>query len=231
MKKKVTLLAGLLAFVTVGGVYATWTYAGNDTADVSSLVSVQLSGVEFKGSAGTYTIDSNLSLHIDQESQTSHKAVLKYYQGTTDVTDVTDVNAIPPVLTIKFTPSSNASDTVKEEGIASWFTFKVSDAMQYQIDADGDYDATDGTLTDIFSFDAHADAKGHAITWTSVRNADADDDIDYFQYTMTLGQFKTHVFLSREFTLDSIEEYRAFEAALKGKILISVTDGITTSTN
>ena len=56
MKKKVTLLAGLLAFVTVGGVYATWTYAGNDTADVSSLVSVQLSGVEFKGSAGTYTI-------------------------------------------------------------------------------------------------------------------------------------------------------------------------------
>lgn len=226
MKKKVTLLAGLLAFVTVGGVYATWTYAGNDTADVSSLVSVQLSGVEFKGSAGTYTIDSNLSLHIDQESPTSHRAVLKYYQGTTEITDVTTT-----VLTIKFTPSSNASDTVKEQGIASWFTFKVSDAMQYQIDDRGNYDATDGTLTDIFSFDAHADAKGHAITWTPVRNADADDDIDYFQYTMTLGQFKTHVFLSREFTLDSIEEYRAFEAALKGKILISVTDGITTSTN
>ena len=226
MKKKVTLLAGLLAFVTVGGVYATWTYAGNDMADVSSLVSVQLSGVEFKGFAGTYTIDSNLSLHIDQESPASHKAVLKYYQGTTEITDVNTT-----VLTIKFTPSSNASDTVKEQGIASWFTFKVSDAMQYQIDEHGNYDATSGTLTDIFSFDAHADAKGHKITWSPIDGEDLDDDIDYFQYTMTLGQFKTHVFLSREFTLDSIEEYRAFEAALKGKILISVTDGITTSTN
>lgn len=225
MKKKVTLLAGLLAFVTVGGVYATWTYAGNDTADVSSLVSVQLSGVEFKGSAGTYTIDSNLSLHIDQESQTSHRAVLEYYQGTTEITDDRTT-----VLTIKFTPSSNASDTVKERGIASWFTFKVSDAMQYQIDDRGNYDATDGTLTDIFSFDAHADAKGHAITWTPT-DADEDDDIDYFQYTMTLQEFQPHVSLSRDFILDSIEEYRAFEAALKGKILISVTDGITTSTN
>ena len=114
MKKKVTLLAGLLAFVTVGGVYATWTYAGNDTADVSSLVSVQLSGVEFKGSAGTYTIDSNLSLHIDQESSTSHKAVLKYYQGTTEITDDRTT-----VLTIKFTPfsmPSQSNDSDKKGG-------------------------------------------------------------------------------------------------------------------
>lgn len=226
MKKKVTLLAGLLAFVTVGGVYATWTYAGNDTADVSSLVSVQLSGVEFKGSAGTYTIDSNLSLHIDQESPASHKAVLKYYQGTTAITDVTT-----PVLTIKFTPSSNASDTVKEEGIASWFTFKVSDAMQYQIDSRGNYDATSGTLTDIFKFDENTDPRGHAITWSPIDGADEGNDPDYFQYTMTLEDFQPHVSLSRDFFLDSIEEYRAFEAALKGKILISVTDGITTSTN
>ncbi len=226
MKKKVTLLAGLLTCVTVGGVYATWTYAGNDTADVSSLVSVQLTSVEFKGSAGVYTIDSTLSIHIDQENSSSHKAVLKYYQGTTEITDG-DVE----VLTIKFTPSSNASDTVKEQGINSWFTFKVSDAMQYQIDANGNYDAANGTLTDIFAFDEHTDAKGHEITWTPVANEDADNDIDYFKYTMTLNQFKTHVFLSRDFILDSIEEYRAFEAALKGKILISVTDGITTGTN
>ena len=111
MKKKVTLLASLAMCVTVGGVYATWTYAGNDTADVSSLVSVQLSGVEFKGSAGTYTIDSNLSLHIDQESPASHKAVLKYYQGTTEITDVNTT-----VLTIKFTPSSFAAANICVNG-------------------------------------------------------------------------------------------------------------------
>ena len=224
MKKKVTLLAGLLTCVTVGGVYATWTYAGNDTADVSSLVTVQLTDAEFEGSAGVYHIESNLNLYIDQESASSHKAVLKYYQGNTEVTDDTAT-----VVTIKFTPSSNASNTVKEHAISSWFSFKVSAPIQYQIDADGNYNAESGTPTNIFKFDEeHQDEKGHAITWTPVTDA----DIDYFKYTMTLAEVKTHIALSQDFVLDSIEEYRAFEAALlKGKISISVTDGITTEAN
>ncbi len=227
MKKKVTLLAGLLTCVTVGGVYATWTYAGNDTADVSSLVSVQLTDAEFEGSAGVYTIESGLNLYIDQESASSHKAVLKYYQGTTEVTDDT-----AEVVTIKFTPSSNAGETVKKQGIASWFSFKVSAPIQYQIDEDGNHDAENGTLTDIFKFDEHEDEKGHEITWTAVTDADADDDIDYFKYTLTLADVKTHITLNQDFILDSIEEYRAFEAALlKGKISISVTDGIKTEAN
>ena len=65
--KKLSVLIALMLCVTIGGVYATWSYAGtDDIADAFAEAKVTIADVELKGANGTYKIESNLVLTVDQ---------------------------------------------------------------------------------------------------------------------------------------------------------------------
>ena len=131
------LIVLLLVCMTITGVYAVWTYAGtNDIADQMTEVGVTIGDVTVAGVNGIYTINSNLKIVVDQESSSSHKAVLDF--------QATDSN--PIYLTVTFTPDEKATEEIKAEGVASYIYF-TSD-MKY-----------DGA--DIFSF-----AGNHDVVWT-----------------------------------------------------------------
>ena len=139
--KKLGLMLGLAACVTVGGVYATWSYSGNDVVDETKDINIGITGATTTGAEGIYEIDvSNIKLVIDQESSTSHKAKLIFADARNSAGDVvTELASDAVAITVKFTPSVNAPETVKESAISTWYSFNVTTAMQYSMDAEGNY--------------------------------------------------------------------------------------------
>lgn len=205
--KKLNALIALIVLVTIGGVYATWTYAGtNDIIDGTKEILVTLEDATTSGANGTYSISSNVELIIDQESASSHKAVLIFNDNAE--------------VTITFTPSINAPKEIKENGVASKYKFGTTTAMTYSVDQDGNYDKTNGEAKDIFLF---ANSTEKDFTWT--KNTKADGTF-YFTYTFDLAALKTEISIN-EFNLDTKTEYDAFKGCLTGNIMLTVTDGLT----
>lgn len=110
--KKLSLLIALCMLLTIGGVYATWTYTQNtDVADEAVNMNLNLADVAYSGSYGTYRIDtSGLSMVIDPKAGTSHTTAL-YMTGN---------------IVITFTPNSVAPVEVKENGVDSTYVFSIS---------------------------------------------------------------------------------------------------------
>lgn len=93
--KKLSILVALILCVTIGGVYATWLYPGNQLTTYDIRVTQTMAPAELEGSYGSYnTVSNSLGMTVDQESATSFKAVLKY-DGE---------------LVISFNPHANISD-------------------------------------------------------------------------------------------------------------------------
>ena len=110
--KKLSLLIVLCMLLTIGGVYATWTYTQNtDVADEAVNMNLNLTDVAYSGSYGTYKVDvSGLSLSIDPKAGTTHTTAL-YATGNIIVT---------------FTPNSVAPADVKENGVKTTYAFTLA---------------------------------------------------------------------------------------------------------
>ncbi len=224
--KKLSALIAMLLCVTIGGVYAAWTYAGtNDIADVYYETKVTIADVQLTGANGTYKIESNLVITVDQRDA-NHYAKLVY--GSNNDSD--------PYLKVTFTPSANAPDDVKKNAVDSelYFGYSTTTPMQYKIDEYGNYSES-GTPINIF-----------VLNPTS--NGNLDKNIDWvkesdgtFTYTLQVSQIenmiKLNVFtvkvegsttgetIEDTFRLDTKAEHDAFLACLTGNIYARVTDG------
>ena len=98
--KKLGLLIAMILCVTIGGVYASWTYTqSTDVADETVNMAMNLTDVKYSGSYGTYTVDaSKVSMTIDPKPGTQHITAL----------------TITGDLVITFTPNSVAPNEIKE---------------------------------------------------------------------------------------------------------------------
>ncbi len=210
--KKLSLLIALFMCVTIGGVYATWTYAGtNDIADGFAEAKVTITDVELTGANGTYKIESNLVLSIDQANE-KHEAVLLFAAN--------DAQAI--FLKVTFTPSSIASADIKANAVPSELYFTTTTPMQYKIDANGNYDEN-GTPTDIFVFTNPGNSElDNIFTWNKETNGTFTYTLDE---TALKEQIKLNTFAGKTLVLDTKAEHDAFRTALAGNIVARVTDG------
>ena len=202
--KKLALLIAMILSVTIGGVYAVWTYAGtNDIADVSTEAKVTMENFELTGAAGVYTISSNLVLTVDQASD-AHDAELVFASN----------NGEDIFLTVTFTPAAGADNNIKENAVETTLTFTTTTAMEYKMNTEtGDYDEN-GTAVAIFAFGDPIE-----IVWTPTSEGT-------FTFTMDEDDLKDYIMLSQEFILDIKHEYDMFKAALTGNIIAKVTDGV-----
>ena len=207
--KKLSILIALLLCVTIGGVYATWSYAlTEDIADAFAEAKVTIADAEFVGSNGTYKIESNLVLTVDQAND-AHEAELVFSANDSQ----------PIYLRVTFTPAVNAPQKIKEEGVPSELYFGTTTEMKYKMDAEGNYSET-GTATDIFTLkDVANDELDVNVTWTK-------QDDGTFTYTLDEAALKEQIKLSQTFKLDLKSEHDAFRAAMNGNIVARVTDGI-----
>ncbi len=206
--KRLSVLVALLLCVTIGGVYATWSYAGtNDIADAYAEAKVTIADVELTGANGVYKVESNLVLTVDQANN-DHEAMLVF--GSNNGEEI--------YLKITFTPAANAPQTIKDNAVPSELYFGTTTDMKYSIDTEGNYDPN-GTPTDIFKFSNVSDGVlQENIDWV------AQDD-GTFTYTLDETALKAAISLSRTFVLDLKSEHDAFGAALAGNIVARVTDG------
>ena len=197
--KKLGLLMAMVTAVTVGGVYATWTYAkGTDVADETVNMTLNLTDVAYIGSNGTYKIDTTgLTLKIDPKAGTAHTTAL-YIDGS---------------IVITFTPNTHAPEDVKENAVESTFQFGLSNS-NWTFDDDGEGGEAAKTIVTL----EHNEK--HDIVWT--RGADG-----VFSYTIDAAAIAEHIHLT-EFNLDTKVKYDAFNTALaNGQITITVSDGFT----
>ena len=204
--KKMGILAAALACVTVGGVYATWNYAG--TANVPLKIdetTLTLTDAHKSGEYGSYTITKNdFKMVIDSEATGSHKAVL-VIEGSVE---------------IKFTPNDTASKEVKTKAIETKFFFAPSGGLDTWKCDDPDTVAKDSM--DIFT---SFDTTEHIIkAGTTDDGGDWTKNGDAFTYTITDTQLQNYFTLS-DITLDTYEKYETFRDDLVGKnIVLTVND-------
>lgn len=122
--------------------------------------------------------------------------------------DHTAVLKITGQITVTFTPGMNAPETVKENGIAT--------TVQFGTNIDQASWTYEGTK--IFT----VDTEKKNVTWTKQDNGT-------FTYVITAEEVAKIIQLG-DITLDTQAKYNAFNTELaKGKIGISVSDGITST--
>ena len=218
--KSISALLVLALMLTIGGVYAVWTYAGtNDIADAFAETKVTIADVELTGANGTYKIESNLVLVVEQANN-DHEARLDFFSN----------NDAPIYLKVTFTPAENAPQTVKDGAVPSELYFGLTTEMTYSVDAAGNYSTAEGAQAiDIFKFaNSGNGVLDNVFTW--------EEDNGTFTYTLDEAALRAQIMLNEEafpggkIVLDTKTEHDAFRAALTGNIVARVTDG-TVNTN
>lgn len=210
--KRLSILIALMLCVTIGGVYATWTYAGtNDIADAFAEAKITIADAELTGANGTYSITSNLVLTVDQANE-DHEAELVFSSNNSEAI----------FLKVTFTPAANAPQAIKDNAVPSELYFGTTAPMQYKIDAEGNYSET-GTPTDILKFKNVADGDlDENVVWTQQSDGT-------FTYTLDENALKEQIQLNRVFVLDIKSEHDAFRESLTGNVVARITDGTVTN--
>lgn len=245
MKKKLGALIGLATCVTIGGVYATWAYAGtNDIADVSTNIQFNIPSATLKGTFGEYKVTSNVSITIDESATGTYKTAL-YYSNGTKTLDLSEGSADrnETAITITLTLNDYADYDIRAEGVKTYFYFAMGDTTTKfaKMDATGNYikgDTTTTTLTDadqidIFTFTKNVDSKAEINVYNEASGAGTaaagtwSAPVDnVFTYTITFGELSEMISIG-DFILDTKVEHDAFSAVLNtAKMNFHVTDGI-----
>ena len=195
--KKLGLLIAMILCVTIGGVYASWTYTqSTDVADETVNMAMNLTDVKYSGSYGTYTVDaSKVSMTIDPKPGTQHITAL----------------TITGDLVITFTPNSVAPNEIKESGVDSTFEFGLSNENWVYDDGAGEK-----TLVTL----GHAGEGAHDITW--VKQSDGT-----FTYTITATELAGHIKLNEFNLDTKVKYDAFNKVLATGQITITVSDGQT----
>lgn len=109
--KKLSILVALIVCVTIGGVYATWTYAGTEVAPQQDPVINKMGEVTFSGAAGAYHVENNTLAFIVEPKGNTFDAEL-----------TTSGSAV-----IRFTPDATISDAALEDALNATITVVGTD--------------------------------------------------------------------------------------------------------
>lgn len=198
--KKLSVLIALVLCVTIGGVYAAWTYTNPD-ADITDRHFNQLitiSAATQEGAAGEYAIETNITgMSIDQKGTNSegvdfHKAVLNY--ATSDG----ETPYIRFTLKLKENTGSDIFNTLD-----STYSIAVIGTQNYN-------------SSPIFSDN---NPNTEEIVWVY----DDANDIYYYEITDMATEFTLN-----DIVLPSKADHTAFTTALGNAVLeVKISDGIT----
>ena len=207
--KKLSVLIALVLCVTIGGVYAAWTYTNPD-ADITDEYFNQLitiSAATQEGAAGEYAIETNITgMSIDQKGTNSenvdfHKAILNY----------TTSDGETPYIKFTLKLKENTGSDIQSK-------LQTKYAVNL-LDIHGQYKDTD-----IFTDHVLGET---VIDWNSDWQYDAASDT----YSFTIDNMDSEITLN-DFTLSSKPEHTAFHTALGKPVLeVKITDGIVPASN
>ena len=202
MKRKIALVSALATLVTVGGVYATWTFAEGNTSSANTTTTITMTGYNATTEKGTLSVmASNYKALID-DSDNNHLPELKTEAGSVVIT---------------FTPSASASEDIKANGI------DVKFVISYVANAGGPatleewmYDGTQ--IFDIINDNANP---------VHLDKEDAVKGVDGV-FTWTIANENVGIALHENFDdklIDTLDDYNALSAELtKGHFQLTVEE-------
>lgn len=108
--KKLSVLIALALVLTIGGAYATWTYATGSVQPLDKEFGISMGAkVENDSTAyGTYAVTSTPNFIVEPKDGTYNPQLI--------------VNGASPALVITFTPDQNAPDTIKSSATPTKIT-------------------------------------------------------------------------------------------------------------
>ena len=202
--RKLSLLIALCTLLTVGGVYATWTYTNESVPSDQQEYSLNLSGIETTGNYGTFTFSTdNVNFTIDPKEGTTHTTAL----------DITGT------ITITFTPNAYAPQKIKDYGPNAEFFFSLSNDNWTYVEYEG------AEAKKIVNLVKDSDDATHPIyPSNSTEESKWTKNGDVFTYTIETDVLEEHIVLT-EFLLDTVSDYYNYKTALSnGQVLVNIQD-------
>ncbi len=194
--KRLSLLVALILLVTVGGVYATWSYAATAGVTETRNKAVSLAPATMDGSLGTYEVLSEeFTLTIDQAGVGDYTPVLKFTLAKDDGS-----------LDFKFTPNNVASNELKEVGIDSTVSF--TSAMTHE-----------GQAIFTFPSEIHIGTVGSGETYCWEKQDDGS-----FICSIPNSELSNYIQLAYTEDLDTHAKYEAFETSVAGVISVTIAN-------
>lgn len=110
--KKLSILIALCVLFTVGGVYATWIYSGNQIdAQTEPFVS-KMGGIDHEGNSGSYSFTENsLDFAVEPDSQDTKITTIAWGTGS---------------ITLVFTPKGDISDDMLANALNATLTVELA---------------------------------------------------------------------------------------------------------
>lgn len=110
--KKFSLLIALCILLSIGGVYATWIYSGNQIdAQTTPFVS-KMGGLDHEGNSGSYTFTENsLEFAVEPDSQDTKITTLVWTDGT---------------IKVVFTPKGDINDSMLGKALNATLTVELA---------------------------------------------------------------------------------------------------------
>ena len=201
--RKLSILIALILCVTIGGVYATWVYAG--TGEITHTVSkgVNLTSKVEGGAAATYNVGvGDLLIQIDQAAAGDYTPVLQFNKSA---------SAEKARLVFTLLPTDTANADIEANGIKSYVTFSSNATYE-------------GNNIFVFATDPividRVDAEGATHKWTR-----QDDGTFTCEIDATVLAANIQLNTEANFYLDTTDKYIAFDTALlASNINIKISD-------
>ena len=209
--KKFTILIALILCVSIGGVYATWTYQTGEVGGLHQHFNVYMGALDNAEAKGILQNVANaLSIKLNDDEGGAVPG-----QG-----DYVAEAAVEGYIEFVFTPKANANDDVRNNGIDLVFNLKQTDPA-IEFDGAPVFTVSDATV-DL--------GKGQKITADnadelSAHNTDLSNYVGSFYYCISASQLQSMI--STDLELPTYEDYQAMETILnttQAKIGIEVNE-------
>ena len=189
--KKLSLLIVICILLTIGGVYATWIYSGNQIdAQTTPFVS-KMGGLDHEGNSGSYTFtDNSLEFAVEPDSQDTKITTIVWNNGS---------------ITLVFTPKGDINDAMLENALNATITVELasSSAGEYKGETIYTVDATFALTLTSTDWTSHNDGEyyTHAITAAEIEDAisignfhlPSEDDYNEFKTAIQDVKFRVKV--------------------------------------
>ncbi len=242
--KKIGLWMAALTAVTVGGVYASFYYS-QDVAGINEDKnrSIQITGTSNSGSAGSYFIDTTTLIAQIDSAEQYRKDITDlnntyldeiYGGGTADgfaaLDNHTALLNITGYVTITFTPTTNAEQTLQENGIETKVDFSVNgDASSWSYVYDDPttteventpisiLDAINNTIGDFTIYPVGYSTDEGVAMWTKKTDSNGKDYFEYQIQASSIYNNEKQLIKLKPTVLDTVAHHTAYKTAISGK--------------